>query len=384
MEKHPIESWDQWVHSELHPALLIQSAQEAPEGYLAMAKELKDVLKTQLLRDTLYNKTEKEIELLVERYQIKVAGLLNLLFHYQQHESITPGLKNFFGSVAAELETIIVLLQNDYGRHFNWDLDLPLSLRLRKAHEIKKQWKLLFKIVSDQETNTHLVNVLDQSIKGLHHLQEGPAISYRQVSYFKNLLKEISGYASTPTSPSVYTSLTELLISWKFNDLAFIREVCSEIRIEMEKKESDECRLEFLRGFQKQLGQLLEQNIIPFHAAQPSAKQVILDWIGQELAYLQVVVALPEKKEAQEEVKMHTSLSVPVLALLTRLLKDSGMITNSNHTEILKFFTSHFTTQQKSEFSYDHMRTRYYQIEEGTKKKVYDYIMVLGQLCKKL
>jgi hypothetical protein len=384
MEKHPLESWDQWVHSELHPVVLLQSAQETPNGYLAMAKELKGALKTQLLRDTLYNKTEKEIELLVERYQIKVAGLLNLLFQYQQEESITPGLKFFFGAVAGELETIIVLLQNDYGRYFNWDLDLPLSLRLRKAHEIKKQWKLLFKTLSERETNIHLVNVLDQSIKGLHHLQDGPAISYRQASYLKNLLKELSGYLSAPTSPSVYTSLTELLISWKFNDFAFIREVFSDIRIEMEKKESDECRLEFLRGFRKQLTQLLEKNLISFHAAQPTAKQVILDWMGQELAYLQVMVALPEKKEAQEEVKMHTSLSVPVLAGIARLFKDSGMITNSNHTEILKFFTSHFATQQKGEFSYDHLRTRYYNVEEGTKKKVYDYLMVLGQLCKKL
>jgi hypothetical protein len=110
----------------------------------------------------------------------------------------------------------------------------------------------------------------------------------------------------------------------------------------------------------------------------------MLDWIGKELAYLQVVTVIPEKKEVQEGVKMHTSLTVPALALITRLFKDSGMITNANHTEILKFFTHHFTTQQKGEFSYDHMRTRYYNVEERTKKKVYDHLMLMAQLCKKL
>lgn len=125
MEKHPIERWDQWVHSELHPAVLLQSAQVALNGNLAAAKALKEALKMQLLRDTLYNKTEKEIELLVERYQIKMASLLNQLFHYQHYESLTPALKQFYQAVAAQLETIIVLLQNDYGRYFNANLHLP-------------------------------------------------------------------------------------------------------------------------------------------------------------------------------------------------------------------------------------------------------------------
>ncbi len=384
MEKHPIESWDQWVHSELHPAVLIQSAQEALNGYLATTKELKEALKTQLLRDTLYNKTEKEVQLLVERYQIKLTSLMDRLFHFQHDDSITDKLKEFYGAVAGQLEMVIVLLQNDYGRYFNSDLNLPLSLRLREAQVLKRQWKLLFKAMRDLEANAHLLNVLDKSIKGILDLHERPAISYRQVFYFKNLLKEISGYLFSSTCPPVYASLTELLISWNFNDLAFIREVCSDLRTELEKKESDEFRLEFLKNAEKQLRQLLEQKKIAFDTDQPIAKQIILNWIGQEQAYLQAIVALPEKKEAQEGVKMHTSLPVAILAVIARLFKDSGIITNANQTEIFNFFTSHFVTQQKGEFSYEHLRTRYYQVEERTKKKAYDYLMVMAQLCKKL
>lgn len=383
MEKHPIESWYNWV-SELHPAVLLRSAEDALNVYLAAAQELKETLKMQLLRDTLYNKSEKEIELLVEMYQIKVAHLMDQLFHFQQDESITYKLKEFYGVVAAQLETVIVLLQKNYSRYFNSDLNLPLSLRLREANEIKKHWKLLFKTMRNSETNACLVNILDQSIKEILHLSEGTAISYRQVAYFKNLLKEVFGYLSTIISGPIYASITELLISLKFNDFAFLREVCSNIRVELENKESNESKLEFLKYLGKQLGQLLEQNNLALHAAQPTAKAVILDWIDKELAYLQVITVIPEKKDEQEGSKMHTSLSVAVLAAIARLFKDSGMITNSNLTEIFKFFSSHFTTHKQSEFSQVHLRNRYYQIEESTKKKVYDYLMELGQLCKKL
>jgi hypothetical protein len=103
----------------------------------------------------------------------------------------------------------------------------------------------------------------------------------------------------------------------------------------------------------KQLRQLLEQKKIAFDTDQPIAKQIILNWIGQEQAYLQAIVALPEKKEAQEGVKMHTSLPVSILAAIARLMKDSGIITNTNQTDIFNFFTSHFVTQQKKGFSYN-------------------------------
>jgi hypothetical protein len=208
MEKHPLQSWDQWVHSELHPAVLIQSAQEALNEYLTTTKELKETLKTQLLRDTLYNKTEKEVQLLVERYQIKLTSLMDRLFHFQHDDSITGTLKEFYGAVAAQLETVIVLLQNDYGRYFNSDLHLPLSLRLREAQEINRHWKTIFKTMSNKEENAPLLKVLDQSIKGLIHPQEETPISYRQVSYLRKLLKELSNYLSATTSPSTYTSLT--------------------------------------------------------------------------------------------------------------------------------------------------------------------------------
>ncbi len=107
------------VHSMLHPAILLQSAPDAIEGYLVKAKELKEAFRLQLLRDTLYNKTETETGLLVERYQTISTNLLDLLFHYQHYKSISRELKQFYQAVAAELEAIIVLLQNAYGRYFN-------------------------------------------------------------------------------------------------------------------------------------------------------------------------------------------------------------------------------------------------------------------------
>jgi len=82
--------------------------------------------------------------------------------------------------------------------------------------------------------------------------------------------------------------------------------------------------------------------------------------------------------------KIQTSLSVPALALFTRLFKDAGIYTNTNQTDILKFVSSHFTTQRQLGVSHASLQNKYYQIEESTKRKVYEHLMEMAQMCKKL
>ena len=384
MENHPIENLDHFVHSAIPPGTLLHATPEEINTYLAKSIVLKENVRRQLLRDILYCKAEKEAELLIEHHQIIVTDLLNNLFHYQHCESLNSGLKQFYQAVISELDAVIFFLHNNYGRYFNADLNLPLTLQLKEAHELEKQWTDIAKSLNESETDKRLLTILGGIIKGQLHLQEGTTITDHQVSYLKNLLKALSVYLSGTVLPQAYASITEQLISWKFNDFEFIQTVCTGISTEIEQEDSNETRLELLKNSQKQIGQILEKCHAAFHPAQPTAKEIILDWIDREIAYREEAVMVPEKKEVQEEVKIHTSLTVPVLALITRLFKDSGMVTNTNNMEIIRFFATHFTIQSKSAFSLVHLRSKFYEIDESTKKKVYDYLMVMAQLCKKL
>jgi hypothetical protein len=342
---------------------------------------LKEALKTQLLRDSLDNKTEIEKSILVQRYQGTITNLLDHLFHHGRHESITPELKAFYVEVAADLEEIFAFLQNTWGRYFNAGLNMPLSHWVSEGGELKKQWKKIAKMLIEPGENIRIVKILDRCIKGLLYPTNPQTITYERLSWLKNLFIELSGHLSS-TAPG-YASLTELLISWNFNDRMFISEVCNNIISEGEKKESGELRIEFLRACIKQVGQVLEKVRVPFYPAL-AAKRMILDGLAKELDYLELIRVALETKWFKEGAKIHTSLSVTELALIIRLFKDSGIFTNLNETEILKFFATHFTTKRKSGFSYNYLHSKYYQVDESTKKKVYDYLMVMTQLCKKM
>lgn len=384
MEIHSIESLDQFVHSTIHPATLLPATPEQINGYMAMTIELKESLRTQLLRDMLCSKTEQETKLLIERHQIIIANVLNILFNYRHYDSLKCDVKQFYERVIAQLEQVIFFLKDTFGCYFNACLSLPLPCRLRELHEIKRLWKTINKTMPVSELNIRLMTILDHSIKSLYKISEETIVTYRQISYFKSLLKDISCYLSTSMEAPMYNSLMELLIYWNFNELAFVREICNQLKVEVIGKESDESRLEVLRSFIKKMNQLSEKNNAFFNMAQSTAKEMILQWVYQELSFLELTDDFSESKEVQEDTKIHTSLSVPVLALLTRLFKDSGIFTNTNQLEILKFMSSHFTTQRKLEVSFGHLRSKYYQIDECTKKKVFEHLMEMAKQCKKL
>lgn len=384
MEKHPIETWDQLVHSTLHPAVLLQAPPGVRDQYLITAKELNEAIRVQLFRDTLLNKTETETGLLVERYQSISAILLDLLFQYQRYGSITRELKQFYQSVSAQLEGIIDLLRNTYSRYFNTGLNLPLAFRHRESLELKRYWKIITSIQGQPGNDDTIMNILDQCMKKLIHQNEKTTVTYHQAFYFQNLVKELLGFICTRSFNPVYTSLAELLISWNFNEFTFIQEFCMGIRMEVQNKESDECRLEYLKNMYKQVNRILERSDAVFHPAQPAAKQTILEYITHELTWLQEAVVVPEKKDIREGNKIQTSLTVPVLALLARLFKESGIVTNDKHAEVMKFFTTHFTTLHTSECSYHHLHSKYYNIDEATKKKVCEYLTMMVSLCKKM
>lgn len=383
MRQNSIESLDQFLHATVHPIELLKMAPEKVNTFLCCLNELKESTRRQLLQDIINSKSEEETEFLVKRYQIILGILLNLLYEYQKDESITPTLKQFYQQGAAVLEDFIVFLKKTFTHYFNTNLISPLPYLVRQGYEIKCQLKLFLKANSGVDDDARLLDMFDNVVNDLFSCYEERQITYGQVSYINTLIKEISAYLSSRHS-SIYGSLTELLIIWNFNELTFILEVCNRLKIEVDQKESEELRREFLRTFLKQVSQLTEKPGQSFNVTQSSAKHMISEWVSLELAYCQSNTDIQEDKKSEGCAKIQTSLSVPVLALFTRLLKDTGIYANSNQEDIIRFVSSHYTTIRKLEVSYSHLRSKFYQIDEGTKKKVYEHLMEMAQRCKKI
>lgn len=77
-----------------------------------------------------------------------------------------------------------------------------------------------------------------------------------------------------------------------------------------------------------------------------------------------------EKTQNLSEFKVKTVLSVPQLAYSIRLLRDAGIITNENKSELIRFFSRNFSSAQNEHISSESFRSKYFGFEHSAVKHI--------------
>jgi len=285
MNKHTKQTWDIVLQARLHPAALLYTGPADLAGYLATTKELKEAIKMRLLREMVNNKKETAIKMLVERYQLVSAVLINLFFEYQHDASVTPELKQFYQEFREEFVAIIMLLQNSCGYYFNYDLPLPHPLRFRKGWVLKRSWGAIVRKLKGATGNQAIVKILDRYVKEFLQTNIKTALTYHQANYLQQLMKEISANFSRPE----YHSLTELLIGCNFDEFEFMQVIFNDLWREFNDKQSDELRLAWLKNKRKEVGMIPEKTSTGFRSKLYTVKQAILQWIEEEVVFLEEI-----------------------------------------------------------------------------------------------
>jgi hypothetical protein len=387
MEKSAIEIWDELIGIKLSPNTFKNRTVEKQTicNLLKESEKEKEAVRSHLMNEAFSRKNEKELELFIERYQTFIGRLLDNIHKNLKTEGITYEIKKLYEGVSEHLEEVMSFIENYFSKYFNLDQKVPDAYLLASRHEINRQLPEVRKLLKEKEGNQGLIACVLSIIKFFIGHIDGEQVTYRRLIYMKNLLKELYEIKETTTSNLKYSLLDELLIYLNFNDPAFIKNLFNRLTEIFSSLETTDEKIELLRLYHKQTSQMHTRLGVALHPEQSSVKDSILAWLEQELIFWESGnPGGKNKSELTVSIKIHTSLSVPVLSLFTRLFKDAGIVMNPNQAEILRFVSTHFTTQRKTTISYGHLHSKYYQIEESTKRKVYDLLMQMAQLCKKL
>lgn len=126
---------------------------------------------------------------------------------------------------------------------------------------------------------------------------------------------------------------------------------------------------------------------MPFRKNLSSIKEQTVDWILEEIAYLSKKKSLslsPFSQPAPQAspIKIQTSLSVAQLSYFIRLLMKSQIIIHKNHSEVFRFIADHFVTPSTNQISADSVKSKFYNVEQGTMRNVRSYIIDLMNLTK--
>jgi hypothetical protein len=384
MEKHPIELWDRLVCVNLYPSKLEESLSDKGSAELLIeeSKRASKEVRSYLARESALCRSREEMALLIERYQSFFSQLSEVLYRYQPGTNF-PVAKAVYERVANDLEAILLFLETSFPAYFNLSGKVPGIMRARYERSMRPQLSEIKKEILEREKNQDLVERIFNIIESYLQPEGAEPLSFHLLNYFKSLLKFLARWNPEIFEDSKLPPIVELLISLKFNDARFLDIVFGIIKQNLSAVESED-QYKLLKGYYKNTSQLLDRSSEPLCLNKPSPKDLILDWLSQEIYFLET--CYPKKENTPDTVpaKIKTSLSVPVLALYIRLFKESGIITNNNYQELFRAVSSAFTTNRNAEAAHSHLHSKFYAIEESARRKVFDQLMEMAHLCKRI
>jgi len=387
METGGIEIWNNLIVITISPSAFLNQkiSEETFESFLLESTKAKNEMRSFLIREAFTRRSEQELELLIERYQIFIGRLLDTLYNYHEHKDITDELKGLYEKISHDLKDMMGFIETYFSKYFNVDERVPNTYLAAMRHEIKRQLPGIRKLLRAKDGNLQLIDcVLGIIKKFIEDVDALEYISYRSLIYMKNLLRELSQMGRGTCANDKYSPLMALLIYLNFNDQAFLKHIFTSFADMLSSLETLQDKIEELRLYHKQTCQMHTKPGVALHLNQASVKQTILAWLDEEILFWESGTREKTEFAVKAPVKINTSLAVPVLALFTRLFKEAGIITNHNQAEILRFVSTYFTSKRRIGISYGHLHSKFYQIEESTKRKVYDLLMEMAQLCRKM
>jgi hypothetical protein len=374
--KHALERLVHLIDVDINPLKNKQSipTQLQIDIWHKQAQTEKEYIIRHLRRKSLKMTDEKALELFVQQYQSEIILLLDKLFIIKKQ---FPGSNHtlLFNAILSSLDELLNHIELRYIRFFNQDQKLPDSSLIVIQQEISKELKTITKFLP-KSMDLQLAGIILKPIKAFVKTKNG-SISYRQMIYIKNLVKEIS---LLPLQESIsIDSIIESLIYVNFNSASFIKYAIDKIINDLNSAPSSEKRV--LLSIQlKKTNQLFLKPGVALHQNKLSTKERIQSWLLEELNYMEAHQTLfirpsPSHVAEPEESSLHTSLSVQQLALWIRTAKDVGMITNQNQSALLKTVARIFKTPHSESISHESLRSKYYIPENGAKQAVKNMLM---------
>lgn len=137
----------------------------------------------------------------------------------------------------------------------------------------------------------------------------------------------------------------------------------------------------------KNYNQRQTRNFIRYDVKLPSIKEQIINWIEEEIQYLQKKISLKTSQTdsitiTENKIKFLTIFSVAQLSYFFGLLVKVGIIKHGNQRDIFRFIAENFKTNTTDKISADSINSKYYNVEAAAKNTVREKIIELLNFTK--
>ena len=213
-----------------------------------------------------------------------------------------------------------------------------------------------------------------------HFLLTDNEYTYRELLYLQELQVFLHSIIEQPLD-KVEERITDRLLYLNFNSVLFFNYCILKMSAEAAKKKTVSELVEYFSWQIKIINQTLAKLDVVYLKHLPPIRDQLVFWIAEDLYYLdkkhQLSLALPVNREVEKDKlkKVHVQLTVSDLALGARLLLDTGVIVNTNYTELMKIVAKGFRTNRQVTISQRNIYNVGFEASAPSKEKMKTVLM---------
>jgi len=379
-----LNKWDTMIIGDLSPgnAALSLLTEASIQSVIKESEEEQSKIRILLIERLLYNPKIRDKQTYIHVNQTMLIRLLDKLYAYKQIPGVCNQILYLYDIIGKHLQNTLDFIEDFFGNYFDRNEKISASYRMVSTAALKKQLKRLVQIVAKDESVDKCLITDVMAVFQNFTDDESSNISYLQLSYQKELMKELlleKALASTQ-------SFRETLYYFNFNEDNFIAYEYERLQQLTNNLPAKKEKITLLRFEQKNINQLSAKLNCSYTINMPSLKEQVNGWIDEEVKFLENgnLIEKTENGLAENEHKIHTSLSVAKLALLIKLLVIDKIIINRTVAPMLRIIAKFFTTLQREDISFGSMETKYHAPDKATISAVRDMLFKWINILNKL
>ena len=364
-------------------------------GYLTEELDKEVVRLKYQLKNKLFSLTQQdEIRLFTNHYHYALTALLDQAMKNGKHAVFAKkDLKILQDKIVCCVDELLSFIEIRFATYLGLDERVPVTYLSVAKKELSAKLEQVKEQVTVSVGDKYLLNVVMDCVNGFITNNETQAVTFRDVLYHRELLKNIEQLEESDRLSTHYTLLEEMLIVMNFNHRSFItgftQKMADRINIQADLK----AKIDLLALCQKELKQFVPESDKGYHFQQPLLHTTLDNWFSQELFYLEKklhldIVPIGEQKSQDKRktrklnYKLVCTLSEDQIGIFFRAADDLRIIMSRSLSAIFNIIVPYLSTPYKEELSADSMRSHTYSIEERDKKIVIETLQNMIEKIK--
>ncbi len=334
--------------------------------------EMERIQKT-LVHEVFSFEDERHLERYIQYHQMALIGLLDKLDKLRQNKNVLKS--DFFSIIYTSLDVILRFIERHFTKYFDQDSKAPegyLALARKNSHE---QIAILSRTLAENKADTTIIIVLIHVLQNIVDSRTEKEVTFRKVMYAKEMNKELEKVLENKAISDINEELRQVMYYLNYNSVKVVTYHAHYISSLLETAESREEKIEKLSFILKKVSQAQVKPGIRYNQHSPSLKNQLSEYISVEMEYQERLQGLsfPSSQRPDSPLfgfKLKFETSVGQLAYLIKIFIDTKLIANSNITQVLHFLVAFVITKKSESISIISLRTKYYNVETGTKASV--------------